>query len=98
MIIENKEGLFRRIGPLQHCLSEKPLPAIIRGARSPLMRTISHRLFVFALVCFASIARADDWPQWMGPQRDGVWRETGIIESIPTGGPKVLWRVSVSPG
>ena len=25
-------------------------------------------------------ARADDWPQWLGPQRDAVWRETGIIE------------------
>ena len=32
---------------------------------------------------------ADDWPQWMGPQRDGVWRETGIIEAFPAGGPDV---------
>ena len=25
-------------------------------------------------------AAADDWPQWRGPARDGVWNETGIVE------------------
>ena len=29
-------------------------------------------------VCGA-ITRADDWPQWLGPERDSVWRETGIV-------------------
>ena len=29
--------------------------------------------------------RADDWPQWLGPQRDGVWRETGIVDKFPAG-------------
>ena len=37
-------------------------------------------------------ARGDDWPQWAGPQRDGVWRETGIVDKFPAGGPKVEWR------
>jgi outer membrane protein assembly factor BamB len=45
-----------------------------------------------------SIARADDWPQWLGPQRDGVWRETGILEKFPEGGPKIRWRVPVGAG
>jgi len=45
--------------------------------------------------CFAY---ADDWPQWMGPQRDGVWRETGIVEKLPTNGPMVLWRTNVNRG
>ena len=31
------------------------------------------------MIC-TSILRADDWPQWRGPKRDGVWRETGIVE------------------
>ena len=26
---------------------------------------------------------ADDWPQWRGPNRDGVWRESGIFDAIP---------------
>jgi outer membrane protein assembly factor BamB len=45
-----------------------------------------------------STARADDWPQWLGPQRDGVWREKGIVDKFPPGGPKVLWRVPVENG
>src|SRR5215475_10286662 len=42
--------------------------------------------------------RADDWPQWLGPQRDGVWRETGILEKFPKGGPKVRWRKEIGGG
>jgi outer membrane protein assembly factor BamB len=42
--------------------------------------------------------RADDWPQWRGPQRDGVWRETGIIETIPEAALKVRWRARVGNG
>jgi outer membrane protein assembly factor BamB len=42
--------------------------------------------------------RADDWPQWLGPQRDGVWRETGILETLPPTGLKVRWRVPIGPG
>lgn len=41
---------------------------------------------------------ADDWPQWLGPQRDAVWRETGLVEKFPEGRPKVRWRVPVNPG
>lgn len=40
----------------------------------------------------------DDWPQWMGPQRDNIWRETGTLEKFPSGGPKVVWRVPVAGG
>jgi outer membrane protein assembly factor BamB len=42
--------------------------------------------------------RADDWPQWLGPQRDGVWRETGIIQQIPQDGLPIVWRAPVSLG
>jgi len=42
--------------------------------------------------------KADDWPQWMGPQRDGVWREAGIISDFPAGGLKAKWRVDVAGG
>jgi outer membrane protein assembly factor BamB len=43
-------------------------------------------------------ARADDWPQFLGPQRDGVWRETGIVETFPAGGPPVEWRTPIGAG
>lgn len=41
---------------------------------------------------------ADDWPQWMGPKRDNVWRETGILEKFPEGGPAVVWRTPIAGG
>ncbi len=61
------------------------------------MRTIAL-LFLASSLLFAFGTRADDWPQWMGPQRDDVWREEGILEKFPVGGPKVLWRVPVGLG
>ena len=45
-----------------------------------------------ALGLAAGAARADDWPQWLGPKRDGVWREKGILDKFPAKGPKELWR------
>lgn len=41
---------------------------------------------------------AADWPQWMGPNRDAVWTETGIVETFPATGLKVLWRAEVGGG
>ena len=51
-----------------------------------------------ALLVGGGPARGDDWPQWLGPQRDGVWRESGILEKFPEGGPKVRWRQKIGPG
>ena len=36
---------------------------------------------------------ADNWPQWRGPQRDGISRETGLLGEWPKEGPNLLWRV-----
>lgn len=44
------------------------------------------------------VAMADDWPQWLGPQRDSVWRERGILEKFPAAGPKLRWRVPLGNG
>jgi outer membrane protein assembly factor BamB len=43
-------------------------------------------------------AQAGDWPQWRGPNRDGVWRETGILETIPASGLEIRWRAKVGAG
>jgi len=53
---------------------------------------------VAALLSFTPVLAADDWPQWLGPKRDAVWRETGIVDKFPAAGPKVRWRVPVMPG
>jgi outer membrane protein assembly factor BamB len=55
-------------------------------------------LAAIVTLAFASVATADDWPQWMGPKRDNVWRETGIVEKFPEGGPKILWRTPINGG
>jgi outer membrane protein assembly factor BamB len=34
----------------------------------------------------------------MGPKRDGVWRETGVLDVFPKDGPKVVWRQPIGPG
>lgn len=43
-------------------------------------------------------AAADDWPQWFGPKRDGVWREDGVLDKFPPGGPKVVWEAKAGGG
>jgi outer membrane protein assembly factor BamB len=41
---------------------------------------------------------AEDWPQWRGPQRDGVWRETGIVEKFAQSELPIKWRAKIGPG
>src|SRR5690242_11513335 len=63
--------------------------------------TLRRRLFALhlsALLLTSPVASADDWPQWLGPQRDGVWRENGIVERFPTNGLNFRWRVAVGGG
>jgi outer membrane protein assembly factor BamB len=69
------------------------------------MKTISlqpHRMTLAGtlIVCLLCTARmpAADWPQWRGTSRDGVWRETGIVKSIPRTGLKVRWRAKIGRG
>lgn len=54
---------------------------------------------VTPLWLFCAVALlADDWPQWLGPRRDAVWRETGILERFPETGPTVRWRAPIGAG
>jgi len=43
-------------------------------------------------------AGAGEWPQFLGPQRNGLSAETGLLETWPDGGPKEVWRVSGGVG
>ncbi len=56
-------------------------------------------LRVLAVVVSAMLvqpAMADDWPQWLGPKRDSVWRESGIVKKLKDA--KVKWRKPVGLG
>lgn len=54
------------------------------------------------MLCFSLISQkgfSDDWAQWGGPERDSVWRETGIVKTLPTKGllPRV-WSTPLGEG
>lgn len=54
---------------------------------------------IAALCAFGlSTARGEDWPQWRGPSRDGVWRESGITAKLPSGQLPIKWRVPLASG
>ena len=37
---------------------------------------------------------ADDWPQWRGPNRDGISKETGLLKEWPANGPRLVWKAA----
>ena len=41
---------------------------------------------------------AGDWPQWRGPNRDGISHETGLLSVWPEQGPTVAWRGPAGEG
>ncbi|MFV1966251.1 MAG: PQQ-binding-like beta-propeller repeat protein [Pirellulaceae bacterium] len=50
------------------------------------------------LVVMGSPCFSDDWPQWRGPNRDGVWRETGIVETFDAPQIKLKWKTPIASG
>lgn len=51
-----------------------------------------YKLLVVVLSLASLTGLAADWPQWRGPNRDGISSETGLLQSWPEGGPKLLWQ------
>lgn len=47
--------------------------------------------FILVLSACASAVTAADWPQWLGPHRDGNTEETGLLKEWPEGGPELAW-------
>ena len=75
------------------------IPSPVAGRPVTIHRAKRYATLLLALLtsCVPA-ARGDDWPQWMGPARDGVWRETGLVKSIPPAGLPVKWRAEVKGG
>jgi outer membrane protein assembly factor BamB len=75
-------------------------------------RLFMNLFVLFAVVMFLFVRSLDmvraqnqsgavennDWPQWRGPNRDGISKETGLLKSWPTDGPKVLWKKAIGDG
>src|SRR5215471_10041884 len=89
--------------------SRSPNPRRMRGVQSlapaswsaAVLCRFDCRSFAVLLVAIricTNLLLADDWPQWLGPNRDSIWRESGIIEKFPTNGPPVIWRMAIGSG
>ncbi len=58
-------------------------------------RTLSTLIILLAV---ADRVAAEDWPQWLGPNRDAVWQASDIIETFPNDGPKLRWTKPIGGG
>ena len=60
-----------------------------------MMKRMWVLLFVLSL---ANVALAQsnnaNWPQWRGPNRDGISKETGLLKEWPAEGPPLLWKAT----
>ena len=61
-------------------------------------KIISIVLCALGVLSGSASLRADDWPQWRGPGRDGVWKETGLLEKFPSDTIPIKWRAPVASG
>lgn len=50
--------------------------------------------FSLALVLVGTSAGAVDWPQWQGPDRNAISRETGLLKEWPADGPRLAWKIN----
>ncbi len=61
------------------------------------MKTSGINLIIFLIFTF-SWAQASEWPQYLGPGRNAISDEKGLLRQWPEGGPKVLWTVPLGEG
>ncbi|MCH7908041.1 MAG: PQQ-binding-like beta-propeller repeat protein [Candidatus Hydrogenedentes bacterium] len=66
-------------------------------------RSLNDRLgglLIAAAILFSDLgsATAEDWAQWRGRDRLGLWEETGILSEFPEGGLEFVWRVPIGEG
>jgi outer membrane protein assembly factor BamB len=59
---------------------------------------MNARWLPLVAVGLAGSLLAADWPQWRGPHRDGVSKETGLLKAWPKDGPKLAWRIEDAGG
>lgn len=69
-----------------------------QSASSFWLRCVGIAISTMFFMVDESTAFADDWPQFRGPNRDAVWKETGVMQTFPAEGLKVIWRVPVNGG
>jgi outer membrane protein assembly factor BamB len=64
--------------------------------RSPVVRSLTLALLVSAAL--AAQSTPADWPQFLGPDRNGVYRGAALADSWPASGPRVVWQKAIGQG
>src|SRR6185295_660602 len=62
------------------------------------MRKALIGLLIAGVVAAGARVAAEDWPEWRGRGRLGVWNETGLLEKFPDTGLRVAWRTAIHGG
>jgi len=62
------------------------------------LSTIVWSMLFLTTCLYPVTANAEDWPQWLGPQSNGVSKETKWNPKWPASGPKVLWSAQIGTG
>jgi outer membrane protein assembly factor BamB len=52
-------------------------------------------VFVVGTVSLTGQSASSDWPQWRGPDRNGLSKETGLLSQWPRSGPPVVWSAAM---
>ncbi|MGH9868972.1 MAG: hypothetical protein ACREAA_12500 [Candidatus Polarisedimenticolia bacterium] len=69
---------------------------MLRG--TTLVRLCSFVILLLAPAAYATAGPAVSWPQYRGPNRDGVSTETGLLREWPAQGPAIVWRRPMGSG
>src|SRR3982751_6482300 len=77
-----------RNGPMKHCWMW--MLVCVLGITA----TVASTRNAATLAAQTPPASAFDWPQWQGPDRSGVSRETGLLPQWPASGPPLAWSIS----
>lgn len=64
------------------------------------MNTMKQKIYLAAVIILSvvSSARAQDWPQYLGPNRNSISPEKNILRTWPQNGPEVMWTVNIGIG
>jgi len=57
-------------------------------------RVVSILCLLAFTSCLVIAQTAGDWPQWRGPNRDGISKETGLLKQWPDQGPPLVWKAT----
>lgn len=78
---------------------------MVQFLKAYFMKSSSDFCFLAKVIAVAAVlvllpvtSIAEDWPQWRGPTRNGISRESGLLEKWPDGGPVQLWSVEEDLG